>query len=350
MKKILKKIGLILLSVLGVLLAAGLGLLIYFRCSIKNLEPIDDKGRLYSVEYRGNYESALIRFVVNCIQPVKNAGCTVMAASNTEGDMLTLRNYDLAHPDKEGNPTGLNVYVKCEPEDGYKSIGIADMAWASFAGLPYYEGTFDMGKPGKALLALAPYMCMDGMNEKGLCVSILALDIKDGEHAAYQTDKAKESVILTELMRRMLDHCKDTAEAVEMAKSVNVVNSLGFDFHLFVNDATGNSAVFEWRYDTLTVTYTDVVTNFYVAYDDFYGHGRDRFDEATEFLNKNKAGGETACLTEEASKEILSAVSQEYTKEMTSYTQYSAIYNMSDKSLRIWVYPDYSTFFDFSLN
>lgn len=349
MKKILKRAGLIFLSLLGVLLATMIVFLICMESATHDLVKLDDKGRLYSVEYTGNYESELLKFVINCIKPVKEAGCTVMAVENPEGDKITLRNYDLAHPDKEGNPTGLNVCVYCNPQNGYGSLAMADMAWASFAGLPYYEGAFDEGILKKSLLALAPYMCMDGMNTEGLCVSILALDIKEGEHATYQTDAAKEEVILTVLMRRMLDYCKDTEEAVELAKSVNVVNTLGYDFHLMVNDAKGNAVVLEWRNDILTVTASDLVTNFYLAYDDFYGHGQDRYEAAGKVLDENRADGETACLTQDKSKQVLMEVAQEYTEEMTSYTQYSAIYNLSDKSMKLWVYPDYAKAYEFSL-
>lgn len=350
MKKKLKKTGKILLWVLGVLAVLILTLVIYLRSTVSNPECLDERGRLYSVEYTGNYRSKLLEFVVNCIKPVKEAGCTVMAVESPEGDKITLRNYDLAHPDGEGNPTGLNACVYCNPEGGYSSVAMADMAWASFAGLPYYEGAFDRGILKKSLLALAPYMCMDGMNTEGLCVSILALDIKEGEHATYQTDVAKEEVVLTVLMRRMLDCCKDTEEAIELAKSVNVVNTLGYDFHLMVNDAEGNAVVLEWRNDTMTVTDSDLVTNFYLAYDDLYGHGQDRYETARKVLDENKTDGETACLTEDKSKEVLMEVSQEYTEEMTSYTQYSAIYNLSDKTMKLWVYPDYEKAYEFSLD
>ncbi len=350
MKNRLKKAGKILLWVLVVLAVLVLSLIFYLRTTVKNPVRLDERGRLYSVEYCGNYEAPLFKWVVNLIKPVKNAGCTVMAVSNQQGESVVLRNYDLAHPDKEGNPTGLNVVVTCSPQNGYRSIATADMAWASFAGLPFYEGAFDRGILKKDLLCLAPYMCMDGVNEKGLCVSILALDIKDGEHATYQTDTDKEDMILTVLMRQMLDYCKDTEEAVELAKSVNVVNTLGYDFHLMISDDEKNSVVCEWRYDTLTVTDTDVVTNFYVAYEDAFGHGYDRYEKAETVLAQNKADGETACLSEDKSKEVLMEVSQEYTEEMTSYTQYSAIYNLSDKSMKLWVYPDYAKAYEFSLD
>ena len=37
---------------------------------------------------------------------------------------------------------------------------------------------------------------------------------------------------------------------------------------MFVTDDSGSSAVLEWRNNTFIVTYTDMITNFYVAFDD----------------------------------------------------------------------------------
>ena len=41
---------------------------------------------------------------------------------------------------------------------------------------------------------------MDGVNEKGFAVSFLYLDLKEGEHPVNQTEKGKESVILSVLL------------------------------------------------------------------------------------------------------------------------------------------------------
>ncbi len=63
-------------------------------------------------------------------------------------------------------------------------------------GLDYTEGALDNGKLTDVLLALTPYICVDGINEKGLSASILALDLKEGETAVFQTDEGKESDIM----------------------------------------------------------------------------------------------------------------------------------------------------------
>ena len=48
--------------------------------------------------------------------------------------------------------------------------------------------------------------------------------------------------------------------------------------------------------------------------------------------------------------DTLENVSQEYTGELTSLTQYSVIYHNSEKSMELCVYPDYSEMYYFELN
>ena len=49
-------------------------------------------------------------------------------------------------------------------------------------------------------------------------------------------------------------------------------------------------------------------------------------------------------------KNTLEAAAQDYTGELTSLTQYSAINNNSEKLVDIWIYPDYSQGYRFSVN
>ena len=374
-----KKIILRILAGLGiliVLLLAFLGFL-YFHLNGFYTAPqrVDDRGRLYYTEYTGNYDSPFVTFLFDKIKPVRDGGCSAFYTTGSEGGYRTGRNYDLPHKDKNGNTTGLNLVVRCNPEGRYSSVGVADIAMLSRIGLNYTEGSLDKRQLTDVLLSLAPYICVDGINEKGLCVSILALDLKEGETAVFQTAEGKESDIITGLLRRILDNCASVDEAVEMAQNVNLVNTFGSDFHLFVTDDLGKSAAFEWRYNTLVVTYTDMITNFYVAFDDAedcyikgglkekyvapsdnpgnyrfgYGHGYERFKTIMAYKAGHAADG---ILTMDKSEitALLKSVSQEYTDELTSLTQYSAVYDNSGRCVDICVYPDYSTVYHYDVS
>ncbi len=80
-----------------------------------------------------------------------------------------------------------------------------------------------------------------------------------------------------------------------------------------------------------------------------YGHGYDRFKEIMQKMEEYTDGGKEYIDRDEM-RNTLEAVAQDYTGELTPLTQYSAIYNNSEKIVDIWVYPDYSQGYRFSVN
>ena len=374
MKKFFKVLAIILGSIAAAVLLLAFAVILKAKLSYENLERVDENGAFYSIDYVGNYESPLVSKALNLF----SGGCSAFITTNENGEVITCRNYDFPHEDAEGNPSGLNVLVKCSPKGKYKSIGVADIGLFSVVGLPYYAGVLDEGGSSKIPLMYAPYLCMDGMNEMGVSVSILALDIKDGETAMHQTAEGKNNLMVNAVLRQILDNCASLDEAVELVENANVMCTFGCDYHLFVTDADGNSAVFEWRYNNFTVTYTNAVTNFYVGYDDGcdcyygerlkesfttaenvtkeyhygYGHGYGRFAELAETLEEHSCE-ETdtgTLMTDGEAMALLQTVSQAYDPEaMTSLTQYSVIYNNSNKTVKVCVMRDYEDVYEFSV-
>ena len=131
-------------------------------------------------------------------------------------------------------------------------------------------------------------------------------------------------------------------------------------YHFFMADATGDYAIVEYSYDgeqenpgqmevLKGVDTLRCVTNFYVSpsmagTNDGWGslHGRDRYDTMRSTLQSNNyflSGGEAMSL--------LSTVSQDPTDELTSMTQWSAVYNLSEKSLRLSILREYGKAYDF---
>lgn len=319
--------------------------------SFENLRRVDEGGTLYFADYTGNYYDPLISLPFRLF---RGGGCSAFIAENEKGEIITGRNYDLPHKDADGNVTGLNVVVKCRPKGRYSSVNIADAAFISFLKLPYFKGALDGGVT-KLPLVLLPYLCMDGLNEKGLCVSILALDTKPGEKPVCQKQPGKKTVMINQLLRILLDSCSCLDEAAETAGTYNLVSTFNYDYHLFVSDAFGDSAVFEWRNNSFTVTKTNASTNFYVGYDDAcdcyygdrlkerfeaytgtkrnyrygYGHGYARFAEVVKTLDGHNTPEKlTAVMNEDEVFALLERVAQDYDpEELTSHTQYSAVYN-----------------------
>lgn len=369
---------LLIILIVVALLFGGIAAYVVIALSghIKNLQRVDKDGVLYYAEYVGEYEDNLIELPLNF---VRASGCSAFLTQNENGDVITGRNYDLAHLDFDGNPTGLNVVLRMNPEGKYSSINVADAAWVSVLKVPYVKGALDDGKTTHLFLAFLPYLCMDGINEKGLTASILALDVKDGEKAVFQNTPGLPVTSITQLLRSSLDNCATVDEVVEFARNHNMRNIVNRDYHLFVSDAEGNSAVLEWRNDELIVTYTDAVTNFYVGCDDAedvyadgvlkekfpgpvsqlrdyrygYGHGFNRFNTIIQELDKHRIDSTSyqSKMSEKDAMKILGSVAQDYNKnEVTSFTQYSEIYNNTERNLKISVMQDYTNEYAFSFD
>ncbi len=343
--------------------------------SLGSLHRVDEQGALYYAEYRGNYYDPLLRLPSRIMG---SGGCSAFYCRDEQGELLSCRNYDLPHRDKSGSFTGLNVVLRCRPRKGYASLGVADAAWLSMLKLPYTMGALDEGKVCRIPAALLPWLTMDGINEKGLCLSIHALDLKAGEAPVNQQVEGRETMSVNELLRFGLDECANVEEFLALADSVNLHHLLHADFHIFAADATGRAVVLEWRCNELYVTAQDAVTNFYVCSDDGcdsyrkgklkerftpppatarsyhygYGHGYGRFYALAEALSAHGSREEElAVFTTEEAAELLSAVSQRFNAaDLTSATQYSAIYHHGRLSLDIFSMRDYGKMYSFTLN
>ncbi len=347
--------------------------------SLDSLRRVDEAGVFYEMtcdyDYDGNplFKTLLSKF------GQYDAGCSAFATWNETGScFLTARNYDYRHRDPNGAYTGLNVAVHCAPEGQYKSVGIADACWLGLAGGAYYAGVLDDGLTDTSLAVLLPYLCVDGINEKGVTVSILKLDVKEGEAAVDQQEPGRIAIGHAVLARYILDKCATVEEAVALAGEYNIRNTGGMDFHLFVTDATGASVVLEWRYNQLTVTETNAVTNYYVGFDDAedryqdgvcrekvvrlentvrnyrygYGHGYHRLTGIISALERYIDFTDERFptrMTQEQAMRILSVAAQDPGTEATSMTQYSVIYNAQDVSATVWLNQDYASAYRLTL-
>ena len=348
--------------------------------SLDTLKRVDEAGLFYEMtcdyDYNGNpiFKTLLGKF------GQYDAGCSAFTTWNETGDcFLTARNYDYRHTDPDGAYTSLNVALHCAPEGKYKSLSIADACWLGLAGGAYHAGVLDDGKTDTSLAVLLPYLFVDGINEKGLTVSLLKLDVKDGETAVDQQEPGKVSIGHSVLARYILDSCATAEEAIALAREYNIQNTGGMDFHLFVTDATGASIVLEWRYNQLTVTDTNAVTNYYVGYDDAedrykdgictekvvrmentvwdyhygYGHGYHRLTGIVNALERYVDFSLESCMakmTQTQAMRILSVAAQDPGTEATSMTQYSVIYNAQDVSATVWLNQDYSTAYHLTID
>ena len=247
---------------------------------------------------------------------VPSFGCSAFTMPTESGSVLMGRNYDF-----KNDTSAMLVY--CTPRDGYASV--------AFAALDNVSANQPDSLQKKMACLTAPFICLDGMNEKGVSIAVLTLD---SQPTVQNTGKPGIGTSLA--IRLVLDKAATAQEAVELLKGYDMIASNGRDYHFYITDASGDGVVVEYDCDRedrqLTVTSSRAVTNFFVMYKDqvlpnqhngVYGHGRERYDSIEAILDAN-----AGAYTRDTAWQALKAASQ-LPKEgdVTSNTQWSLVYD-----------------------
>ncbi len=262
---------------------------------------------------------------------VPDFGCSVFTMEDVDGNILMGRNYDFRF-----DTSAMLVY--CAPKGGYRSV--------AFAALDNLSANQPEEGISKRLACLAaPFVCLDGMNEKGVSIAVLTLDSEP-----ILQDTGKETIGTSLAIRLVLDQAATTQEAVDLLGQYDMLATAGRDYHFYITDASGDGRVIEYDCESpervLTATPSEVVTNFYVMYEDYvlpdqrngiYGHGRERFDSIEEILAANRG-----CCTRDTGWEALVAASQEPNPEdVTSNTQWSILYDDTNLTAEVCLRRDW---------
>lgn len=252
-------------------------------------------------------------------------GCSAFHIQETGGDHLMGRNYDFKRDTSA-------MLVCTAPKDGYKSI-----AFAALDNLGANQA--DASTKAKIASLLAPFACLDGINEKGVSIAVLTLDSEPTKQ-----DTGKPVLATTMAIRLVLDRAATTAEAVELLQQYDMFATSGRDYHFYITDAAGDGRVIEYDCDDparpMVVTPSQQVTNFFVKYKEnvlpnqkngIYGHGRERYDAVLEVFDQQKDSPSNDTVWA-----ALKAASQEPNPEsITSNTQWSIAYNNTDLTAEI---------------
>ena len=259
MKKVLKWVAGIVAALLIAVACIWCGEI----ATVSSVKSVDGNEYLYTMEYKASYDlddliakdidenAELLDYVVGRIgkglplkiksaQVVDEDGsgesfnCTSFQAVNASGEgFLFGRNYDFYK-----NPTMVTV---SHPKKGYASISASDMSHFGYS-LEKLPTSF----AAKLSCLASIYAPVDGINEKGLCTSIMALPKQ-----ASQQDTPKHDVGTTIIMRLWLDRCATVQEALDLLETVDVRHdaAVGSGYHYVVADASGDCAVVEFDKD-----------------------------------------------------------------------------------------------------
>lgn len=265
-------------------------------------------------------------------------GCTTFNATTPSGDKVFARNYDYM------DSPGMTVWT--HPSDGYASVSTVSLYFFGYGGSFLPEDLLT-----SLLTLLAPYIPVDGMNEKGLSIGVLELETPE---TFQQTDK--KDITTTAVIRHILDHAATVEEVVAIFNEFDMHDLLGAGctYHYQVADASGDTAIIEYVNGETTVlrpdeTGTLIATNFWLSegVDDPDGVGHDRYETAKSMLaEKNYV------VSEEEAMNILDATHLENV-DLHGYicsTIWSAVYNNTDKTFDMCAMYDFDNVYKFSVN
>lgn len=355
------KISLIILAALIVVVAIIFTIVYFTRFqTIATIQKITDydEYNLYRMDVKYDYNiENIINYGITDNQSVVDAitkealpllpvhieapefGCSAFSVEDTEGDNLMGRNYDFAN-----NSSAMLVYST--PKDGYKSVAFAALDNIS-------ANNADANLKSKFACLTAPFVCLDGMNEKGVSIAVLTLDSEPTKQ-----DTGKPTISTTLAIRLVLDKAATTQEAVDLLKKYDMMASSGRDYHFYITDSSGDGRIIEYNLDNgreLVATSVRTATNFFEIYKDkvkpnqhneIYGHGKERYDSIEEIFTNNEGK-----ITTNVAWEALKAASQTPKEgDVTSNTQWSILYNNTDLTAEIVIRRDWNTVTTYDLN
>lgn len=350
-------IGIILLVFIG---AVTIGIL--FRKEIATLNQLElvNEYPFYEITYLADYgmsdfleqgaasDEELTSFVTSQLLkglPVEahpDGACSTFHATTPEGDSLFGRNFDY-------DPSVI-LLLHTEPKDGYKSISIVNLSHIGYT----EENLPDKSYLNQIQVLASPYISLDGMNDQGLAIGVLVV----AEQVVHQST-GKTPITTTSAIRMILDRASTVEEAIELLESYDMNSSGDTGYHFQIADANGDTAVVEYVNQEMQVIRSKetngflAATNFTLSTQEQNGSGQDRYEILMDGLDRTQG-----IMSEEEAMELLKSAhfdGEEFANGDTSYkyynskTQWSAVYNLSQKTLKLCIGMDYDTVYTYSL-
>lgn len=321
---IMKFVKILLLLVIVLLAAAVAATGILFKEEISIIRSVQkgSDGPYYMMEYKNGYhldemlekdissDADMRKYLVDFIShgfynlpevEESHIGCSAITALNEAGHTIWGRNFDWNY--------STPIIVRSTPKDGYASLSTCE-----YTNLTGEEGTYPEGFYDKFIAVGAYFVPMDGINEKGLCVT--ELEVNEGGQKLVDTEK--KNITITMATRLLLDKAATVDEAIELLNQYDIAPSGGISGHLAISDRSGRMVVAEFMDGKVEIVETNMVTNFNVRNGDIEAGGesakrrylilKDAYEEA---------GG---VMTAEEIKEAMGKVSTTEGKWQTKWT------------------------------
>lgn len=290
----------------------------------------------YACDYRlddfmrigADSDSQLNRFIVThllggapMVHEMPDMGCSTYAGMLASGERIFGRNFD--------EQDCLLLVLTTHPTDGYASISVVNLSYIGIT-----ARSLPLTPENHYFLLAAPYVPLDGVNEKGLAVGVLKI-----RNTPTSQQRGNISVTTTSAMRIILDRCATVDEAINLLLQFDMHSSANVDFHFHLADSSGGSAIVEYVHNDMKIVRHGCATNFLLTPDTgVQGSGHDRYEILRQALHENS--GEFRDIP--AAMRLLQAVSG-------GSTRWSAVYNLTKPALWLAVGRRYEELKHFEL-
>ncbi|MBD5506155.1 MAG: linear amide C-N hydrolase [Lachnospiraceae bacterium] len=256
-------------------------------------------------------------------------GCSTISVENTAGGYYFGRNFDWNKCDA--------MMVVSYPSSGYASFSTVNIDFIrQGAGFASHFLSDEM------LTVAALYAPLDGMNEKGLCVSVNM--IQDGDTISQSTEKP--DITTTTAIRMLLNQAADVDEAIELLEQYDFHASMGYMIHLAIADSIGKSVAVEYIDNKMNVIETPILTNFYLSEGEKNGIGTSQSHTRFEILEETLE--EISVMDSGQVRDALTSVSKGNFGEFES-TEWSVVFDQSALTAEYYHREDYSKSYAFKL-
>lgn len=247
MKKVLRIISYVVLLVI-VLTVLVVGVLYFDEMRTLISLKLVEGTNLYTMEYFSDYHfddfletgaddnNAYYDYINNIFEGKVNIGVTARTLDDNACSAFTVRDnegsrYMARNCDNTPNPVML---VVTSPDNAYKSISSVNMSCLGYSNEKTPKN-YDL----KTLAA--PYFPLDGMNEKGISISVLQVNF-----SRKQKQENKTTLGIYAVNRLVLDYASSIDEAILLIEDYNIYFDSSMMAHFFICDKDGNSALLEF--------------------------------------------------------------------------------------------------------
>ncbi|KFL43210.1 hypothetical protein CH76_07840 [Lysinibacillus sp. BF-4] len=348
----LKKIALAT-SVLGATTVSSVAYV--FRKELATLKSVQRiASGLFEMTYHGDYglekflqtgartDAELIHFVTRNVMKgfpvtlaIPDLSCTTFRAKHSDAGYLFGRNFDLAQ--------GPTLVMHTTPPNGYASVAITHLPFLGFANDDSLKGMHN-----RITTLAAPYVPMDGMNEKGLAIGILLLP-----DTPTAQERGNIPIMCTTAIRLVLDQAATVEEAIALMARYDMHDSAASAYHYQIVDATGASAIVEYVNQEMVVlrhkTNRQAATNFYQhPSKTTFGYGHERYGKVMD-----KLGAKNDTLTPAEAMQLLADVKlvgeADPFSNQPAWTLWSAVYELDKRSVTLAAHRNYNTLHTFTI-